>query len=922
MESAARKSPRSRGRRLGIGLALAVVLYLAVGFLLVPILVKSQAVSILAERTGITPKLERVRFDPLRLRLRLEGFDLREPDAAIPLVAFDALALDLRLLGFLRADLALDGLYLVGPRVSAVFDEAGQLGLTPLLESLAGEASSDSPDPEATEPLVVDIDVIEIENGAFLFRDLALDEPFEVLVSPLNLTMRELSTRPGVTAPYALDLQIGTATRLHWEGDLGLDPLQSVGEVVLADLDLRMPWQYLSRQLRFEIRSGRLGLSADYEVSLAEGFDLRVRDASMRIADLSLIDPGRAKDASVDEGDAEEGDSEVLMLPALELDGIELVAGGTGLSSITVAEVKSVGGRMATRIEEDGQLRLVHLLEPAGEPDEEDVAEDDAAYSASAARAPAIRIDRISALDWTIDFEDLSTPRPVGVRVAPIDLEVQGFDTKPGSELTVRLDASLPEAGRIVVTGPIQRTPLEARLEMVLTDLELHELDPYVARWARVELPAGTVSANLALSVADRGGDELEVEGKGRLEVANLEVRDLAEAREVLRWKTLRLEGLALDSRRLHIEEIGLDGAIAWMELDAEGRMNLAKLIVEAPPAPPEEVMRVASRRSLEIRRVRLEDLGARITDLSVAPSFELHLDGLTGTIDGLSSEESTRAKVALEARINQTAPLEIKGEVNPLSARLFADLSVQLDGFSMPSLAPYVGRYVGRGIDRGRLDVRLDYELSGGTLDAGNHFLLERFSFGESVESPQATSLPVPLAMGLMRDRKGDIEIDLPIRGRLDDPSFSVASLLTKSFTNLVTRIVSAPFAVLGGVVGASAEDLSRVDFTPGSGLLSEEEKLEVERLAQLLAERPELRIEIRGRADPAVDGAANPSAGQSADTEPWRGLARARASAVRNALLGIEGMTSDRVFLSEVELGAVAIQGVIPTELSLSAR
>ena len=59
--------------------------------------------------------------------------------------------------------------------------------------------------------------------------------------------------------------------------------------------------------------------------------------------------------------------------------------------------------------------------------------------------------------------------------------------------------------------------------------------------------------------------------------------------------------------------------------------------------------------------------------------------------------------------------------------------------------------------------------------LDSQNNIFIDQFTFGEKVESPQATSLPVKLAVALLKDRKGEIKLDLPVTGSLDDPKFSV---------------------------------------------------------------------------------------------------------------------------------------------------
>ena len=239
-------------------------------------------------------------------------------------------------------------------------------------------------------------------------------------------------------------------------------------------------------------------------------------------------------------------------------------------------------------------------------------------------------------------------------------------------------------------------------------------------------------------------------------------------------------------------------------------------------------------------------------------PAFVLNLESLSGEITGLSSDEMARADVAFEGLIDEIAPIRLVGSINPLATNTFTDLTATISGISMPGFGSYASKFGGYSIERGKLDLELAYRLEDGELEAENHIALRKFEFGEAVESEEATALPVSLAIALMRDGAGDINLDLPIRGRVDDPDFSVLGLLGKAFVSLIGKVATAPFTFLVGAIGQSPEGLASVAFEPGSDQLTSSEGRELAVLADALSGRPGLRLEVRGRADPDLDGPA----------------------------------------------------------------
>lgn len=210
-----------------------------------------------------------------------------------------------------------------------------------------------------------------------------------------------------------------------------------------------------------------------------------------------------------------------------------------------------------------------------------------------------------------------------------------------------------------------------------------------------------------------------------------------------------------------------------------------------------------------------------------------------------------------LAGRVDKAAPFKVAGKINPLSEDAFTDLVITLGGMDLTPAGPYSSKYAGYGLAKGKLSLDLKYKISEKLLEAENLVSIDQLTFGQQVESPDATSLPVPLLMALLQDRKGLIEIDLPIRGDLNDPDFRYGKVVISALLNLLGKIVASPFTLLGHLVPdmGSGEDLQYVAFQPGSAAVMPDEMTKLEVLEKALVERAGLRIDIKGTADAMLD-------------------------------------------------------------------
>ena len=237
-------------------------------------------------------------------------------------------------------------------------------------------------------------------------------------------------------------------------------------------------------------------------------------------------------------------------------------------------------------------------------------------------------------------------------------------------------------------------------------------------------------------------------------------------------------------------------------------------------------------------------------SDHYIKPSYSASLVDIGGRVSGLSSEESRLADIDLRGKLENSAPLEIVGKINPLAKDLFLDLTVGFRDMDLSPLSPYSGRYAGYGIQKGKLTLSLKYHIEKRKLDSENKVFLDQFTFGEAVDSPDATKLPVRLAVALLKDRNGEIHLDLPVSGSIDDPKFSIWRVVWQIVGNLLVKVATSPFALLGAIFGGG-EQLSYLEFEPGHSDIPAAEEGKLGNLAKMLTERPALKLDIEGHVD-----------------------------------------------------------------------
>ena len=342
---------------------------------------------------------------------------------------------------------------------------------------------------------------------------------------------------------------------------------------------------------------------------------------------------------------------------------------------------------------------------------------------------------------------------------------------------------------------------------------------------------------------------------------------DKALEEEFLKFAGLHFGGVEVgyNPTSVAIREISLTDFYSRIIVNPDGTLNVQGIVAKegagrdnatltpAAAAPADNVS-PAAEVPVRIDTVTLQGGNVNFSDKYIKPNYSASLVEIGGRVSGLSSEESRLADIDLRGKLENSAPLEIVGKINPLAKDLFLDLRVGFRDMDLSPLSPYAGRYAGYGIQKGKLSLNLKYHIEKRKLESENKIFLDQFTFGEAVDSPDATKLPVRFAVALLKDRKGEIHLDLPVSGSLDDPKFSIWGVVWQIIGNLLVKAATSPFALLGALFGGG-EQLSYLEFEPGHSDIPGGEEGKLGNLAKALHDRPSLKLEIEGHVDVEKD-------------------------------------------------------------------
>lgn len=474
-------------------------------------------------------------------------------------------------------------------------------------------------------------------------------------------------------------------------------------------------------------------------------------------------------------------------------------------------------------------------------------------------------LGELDLLGFRIGIEDDVPPGGVKTSLEDINLRIfPQLDSKAPHALEGRME--IGTGGHLGFKGNFNEQPLRASTDIDLQGLKLPPFAPYFADIARFALESGSLDVKGKFNFIQ--GKTAKADFNGSVAMQKFAANDLDQDQRFLAWNNLAINGInwQMEPGKLGIREVLADKPFIRVIIGQDKTINLNRILIAeeeaATNSSPASSSASASKPAappypLKVDRIRFKDGSMLFADFTLNPQFATGIQSLNGDVRNISSDPKSRAAVALKGRVDQYGKADINGVINPVSSDLYTDIKVQFSNLELTTLTPYSAKFAGYRIDKGKLSMDLNYKIEDRKLNATNKVVFNQLTLGEKVDSPDSIGLPLKLAVAILKDKNGVIDLDVPVTGSLDDPKFKVAPIIWKAFLNLLTKAATAPFTLIAGMVGGG-DNMDAMIFEAGQTTLAPEETEKLNKLAKALTERPALGVEIRGAFDPAADALA----------------------------------------------------------------
>jgi len=617
-------------------------------------------------------------------------------------------------------------------------------------------------------------------------------------------------------------------------------------KINVSDVELRdIQFQYQDQSRMPMLRAGVTDIDGKFQLALVSGktgTDLQVEDVSFGLNDIQV-------------GNLDLSDPEI----SIEKWLLEGASYDLGRNAMAIDNIYLQNGDIDARREKDGQLNLASLFLP----DKTETEKPQGATENSKASPFQYSIRAVELSNFGVSFSD-RTVQQEGEMLHLDNLHVAVSNIDGKSHMPMALSFDIREGGRIETQGRFDPVESSIKADIDISVLALVPFEAYLASQALLNVNSGTFSTRGQFIY--RGNDTRpKIVYKGGFDVADLQILEMEPEKTLLGWEHFLTSDLTfqLQPDRLEINDLKLSGLDGQFIIFEDGSLNLAHIfkgdsVESAKKEVEEDKKKETPLFPVYINNLQVQDGGLFFADYSLRSKFATKIHQLNGSIIGMSSDPGAHARVSLLGRVNDYGMSKIKGEISVFDPAVFTDMSVSFQNLEMTRLTPYSGKFVGRRIDSGKLSLDLKYFVENDKLKGDNQIVVERIELGRQVDSPEAVSLPLNLAIAILEDADGVIDIALPVSGDLADPKFSYGRLVWKAFTSLVKKIAAAPFRALGALLGRDSEKLDVIDFEKGSAELLPPEMEKLANLAKALEKRPNLKLVVQGRYSEKKDGKA----------------------------------------------------------------
>ena len=820
-------------KKILLGLGIVLSLYYVLGAVVFPQLLKLKLPDIIQQETGRTALVSDVKFQPFQLVFNLQGLKILEPNEQI-LIAFDELNVDLSLLASIKQmGVVFDEVMLKKPIMNIARNKAGAINLKGLIKPNAKE---DSPADSAVFPYAVK--QLSIQEGMVSWMDMQADQSNKEDFTDININLQNLANVGDTSANLDASLVLKSGGILHLTSAINVPKQSADGHISLNKIPLNTLVS-LAKGPQFPlVLDGYELLETDFSVNgFSHNANLRIKNAAVQVNDFSLQEKDKQKD--------------LITIPKFSVAGLDI---NLKQKTLSIKSISASGGNIEASLESDGQLNYAGLLTKLNEP-EIATPQPQVKPKTAPEKSWDIKVASVDLTNFGLDFEDKTLKTWVKVNLRPINFNVADYSNEPLIKTPIQIVVGINNQGSVKLTGNSIMEPFALDGDIKIENVDLEKFQSYYEKFVKLDVIDGALNMEGKLAFAKLDQDRPDIQFLGDVEIARLLTRDQLLNKDFVKWENMALKDITIDysANQYSAKTLLFDKPYLRIAIRKDKTANFSDILVanksdsqnknKTPDVEPAQGN--SNNPIFNLGSVQIKEGTSDFSDLSLILPFEAQIQSLDGGATGISSQKDATIKMKLQGSAYDLAPVDINGEMSPYQGSYHA--KVNFKGLPMPLVTPYMVQFSGYKVEKGKMTLGLNYSVAKNDLSATNNLLIDQFELGEQVENPNAVSLPIKLAVALLKDAQGRIKIDVPISGSLDDPQFNLGGVITDALYNGLSSLLSSPFTTLGLLIG-NEKDLNLISFEAGNSSLSKVQKDKLLDLSKGLRARPNLNLEIKG--------------------------------------------------------------------------
>jgi len=809
-------------------IAFFVLFYTVFGFVFIPWFLTNKTAPLLKEKLGLHVEIGKAKFNPYLFDLEINDVLLKDLDNK-PVLGFKKIFVNFAPLGLLEGNIFFANLDINSPKLYATIEKDGKLNfenILPLTTNKKTEEQTTSSD----IPLITLLK-LNITNGNIKFSDLRGGKEFNLNFGPYNFNAHDISTKKDALNAHNFITKINKDGELFWEGGVRLNPLKLYGEIDIKNLKLPKLYSYAFSDFDAVLNQGKIDLRIPYKVDLSNELKFSINGATAILSDISF--------------ENKKNSNSLMSLKKLNVDGVNFY---WPRKSINVEKIELNQPYVSVLLDKNRELNLLKAFSSKATKEYKKIDEEKPSEW-------SLLLKNIIINDGDFTFIDGMQDELIQSDITNLSLKLKDITLDQQKQIDYILKATLNKTSSLQSEGNLFIKPFKLKSNIELKDFDTTNYVNYAKPYINFLIKDGKISSKAEVTVSYKESLKLDVLGDINIDSLLLKTTD---EKKLLAWKSLDINGISYihDPMKLEIKDLQLDQPYIRAHIAKDGSTNFSGLIKESKTK--QKIKKQSKKKSdlkIKIGPMKLTNGTSDFSDFSLPFPFQTHIHDLKGDLSTLDFGTTTPSELSLKGQIDKYGYTDINGKLSPFNFRESASLNLLFKNIDLTSLSPYSSKFVGYKIKQGKLSMDLKYSIDKNKLLGDNKLNINTLVLGEIVDSPDATSLPLELAIALLKDSDGQIDIDMPVIGNISDPDFSYGSVVWGAIGNMITGIVTAPFRMLGNMLGISGDELKSVDFDKGSSKVIATEHEKLDNLSKILAKRPAIKLHISGGYDEIFD-------------------------------------------------------------------